>query len=119
MTGRRWYARDMIVVAGSPAARLLESGAVAGGLAATIAIAAAKDGAAVEIVGRVGDDGTGDAVLQDLATAGVGHVAILRTAAEATPLIGDSDRRDDDAPIAAALDEPGPDDDSSAATRSP
>lgn len=49
-----------------------------------MAIAAA--GRETQIVGRVGDDASADAVLQDLARAGVGHVAILRDPARPTPL---------------------------------
>ena len=42
----------------------------------------------VQYVGRVGDDAAADAVLQDLARAGVGHVAILRDPARPTPTAG-------------------------------
>ena len=68
----------MIVVIG--ALRLVGSGAdaEAGGLAASIAIAAATAGARVEVIGKLGDDPAGDAVLLDLARRQVGHVAILR-----------------------------------------
>jgi hypothetical protein len=38
----------------------------------------------VEIVGRIGDDATGDALLIGLARAGVGHVAVLRDPAQPT-----------------------------------
>ena len=41
-------------------------------------MAAAAPRAAVEIVGRVGDDPDGDALMIALARAGVGHVAVLR-----------------------------------------
>ena len=77
----------MIVVVGSPRARPAESGSVvAAGLAADIALAAAAAGEAVQIVGRVGEDATGEAALLDLARRGVGHVAVLRDAARATPV---------------------------------
>ena len=51
---------------------------VADGSSVRIAKAIAGAGRSVQIVGRVGDDAAADAVLQDLARAGVGHVAILR-----------------------------------------
>lgn len=97
----------MLVVIGSPAAALLDGTARATGPAAVIARLAAADGAAVQIVGRVGDDPTGDAVLLDLAAAAVGHVAVLRGAGEATPLVGGStdDRTDDESPAAALAEE--------------
>lgn len=68
----------MIVVIG--ALRLVGSGtdAQAAGLAASIATAAAAEGARVEVIGKLGDDPAGDAVLLGLARHQVGHVAILR-----------------------------------------
>ena len=70
-----------------PATRPGESGAlVAAGLAADVALAAAAAGAPVQIVGRVGEDAAGEAALLDLARRGVGHVAVLRDAARATPV---------------------------------
>ncbi len=77
----------MIVIVGNPAFLLpddLQQGAPAG-LAATIAQAAAKAGARVEMVGRVGDDPLGDELLLGLSRDGVGHAAILRDVARATP----------------------------------
>ena len=91
----------MIVVVGSPSGRLLADGRlVAAGLAVQIGRRAAADaGAAVQIVGRVGDDAAGDAVLLDLAAANVGHVAALRTPGGATPLVAaaEVDEGDDEA----------------------
>ena len=78
----------MIVVIGSPIAESSPVGVRAGGLAARIAIAAASGGSAVQIVGRIGEDGAGDAVLLSLAAAGVGHVAVLREAGQLTPSTG-------------------------------
>lgn len=75
----------MIVVVGSPIAAPAEAGLAAGGPAARIALAAAASGAAVQIVGRVGEDAAGDTVLLALAAAGVGHVAVLREAGQLTP----------------------------------
>lgn len=78
----------MIVVVGSPAARLDAGRIVADGSSARIAKAVAAAGRSVQIVGRIGDDAAADAVLQDLARASVGHVAILRDPARATPTTG-------------------------------
>ena len=77
----------MIVVIGSPLGRLDDRGAVvAAGSAARIALAAASAGRTVQLVGRIGDDPIADGILLDLTRGGVGHVAILRDAACATPL---------------------------------
>jgi ribokinase len=57
------------------------------GRACDVAIAAATAGAQVEIVGRVGDDPTGDELLIGLARAAVGHAAVLRDPARPTPLV--------------------------------
>jgi sugar/nucleoside kinase (ribokinase family) len=84
----------VIVVIGSPAARLVEGRVVAAGLAATIARVAAAAGADVQLAGKVGEDGAGEAVLLALAGARVGHVAMLRDAGRPTPLVADGD--DDD-----------------------
>jgi hypothetical protein len=75
----------MIVIVGSPIAAPATHGIGAGGLGAAIAIAAAREGAAVEVVGRVGEDAAGDQVLLALAAARVGHVAILREPGRPTP----------------------------------
>ena len=76
----------MIVVVGSPSARVFTGGpALAAGLVANVAVVAAQAGAAVQIVGRVGEDPLGEAVLLDLAGRGVGHVAVLRDAGRPTP----------------------------------
>jgi ribokinase len=76
----------MIVVIGSPA--LDASGDArdmpAAGLAAAVAIAAAAAGAEVQLVGRVGDDPDGDAVLLALSTRGVRHAAVIRDAGRPT-----------------------------------
>lgn len=75
----------MIVVVGSPSAEVVEDASVAaGGVGARIAIAAARAGAPVQVVGRVGEDPDGDGVLLDLARHGVGHVAVLRDAGRPT-----------------------------------
>jgi hypothetical protein len=54
-------------------------------MAAGVARAAAAAGAEVQVVGKVGEDPGGEAVLLDLATALVGHVAILRDPSRPTP----------------------------------
>ena len=51
---------------------------VPGGLCVAIARAAVAAGASVELVGSVVDDPTGDAVVLELARAGIGHAALLR-----------------------------------------
>jgi hypothetical protein len=76
----------VIVVVGSPVGRLVDGRTTAGGLAGDAARAAAGGGRAVQLVGRIGDDAAADAVLLDLAAAGVGHVAVLRDPARATPV---------------------------------
>ena len=76
----------MIVIVGNPAWRAAEPPAPAG-RACAIAVAAAAHGSTVELVGRTGDDPPGDALMLALARAGVGHVAILRDPARATPVV--------------------------------
>ena len=67
----------MIVIVGNPGWRVRDPvGPV--GRTCEIALAAAGRGSGVEIVGRVGDDRAGDALMVALAKAGVGHVAVLR-----------------------------------------
>jgi hypothetical protein len=98
----------MLVVVGSPSARIAGPGDLAAaGSASEIARHAALAGGAVQLVGRVGDDPAGDAVLLDLAAHGVGHVAVLRSAGASTPLAtpGAIDGADDEI-AAAALEEP-------------
>jgi len=75
----------VIVVIGSPSALARDGVVRAVGLSSLIAIAAAAHGRTVQLVGRLGDDGVADAVLQDLARQGVGHVAVLRDPAHPTP----------------------------------
>ncbi len=75
----------MIVIVGSPIAEPALHGIDAGGLSSAIAIAAVAGGAAVQLVGRVGEDAAGDQVLLALAAAGVGHVAVLREPGRPTP----------------------------------
>jgi sugar/nucleoside kinase (ribokinase family) len=90
----------VIVVVGSPLVGLAEAGLRAAGMASGIARAAAAAGAEVQVVGKVGEDPGGEAVLLDLAAGNVGHVAILRDPSRATP-----------ATVPAAADDPAFDDD--------
>jgi hypothetical protein len=73
----------MIVIVGSPAWRPFDPAGPAG-LTCAIAAAAAIAGSSVELVGRIGDDAMGDALLIGLSRAGVGHVAVLRDPAQPT-----------------------------------
>ena len=75
------------MVIGSPIGRLVEEGVRAAGMGARVALAAAAAGRSVQFVGRTGDDPTADAIVLDLARGGVGHVALLRDPARATPLV--------------------------------
>lgn len=92
----------MIVVIGSPVGHLVDDVIEAGGQAARIALAAARAGRTVQLVGKTGDDPTADAIVLDLARGGVGHVALLRDPARPTPLeppreaSPDADRPDDE-----------------------
>ena len=75
----------MIVVVGLP--RLSRSQPpAADGLAVQIARRAASAGAAVQLMGKIGDDPDGDLALLDLAAAGVAHPAMLRDHARRTPV---------------------------------
>ncbi len=56
-----------------------------------MALAVAAAGGRVELVGSLGDDAAGDAVTIGLARAGVGHAALLRIPASATPRAGTDD----------------------------
>ena len=79
----------MLAVLGSPTFRpglTPVSAGDAGGLAAGIARAAAAVGAEVQLIGKVGDDPSGETVLLALGRSGVGHIALLRDAGRATPI---------------------------------
>ena len=78
----------MIVVIGLPAYSGSAAGeGSAGGLAVEAAAAAHARGSSVELVGKVGDDGAGDAVVLALGRLGIGHAALLRDPARPTPLL--------------------------------
>jgi hypothetical protein len=72
----------MILVVGRPG--LTEDGKL-DRTASRVALAAVGAGARVELVGSVGDDSDGDAVALELGRAGIGHAALLRDPAGATP----------------------------------
>jgi hypothetical protein len=91
----------VIVVIGSISWRAAAPSGPAG-RACDIAIAAAAQGARVELVGRVGDDPNGDAALLALTNARVGHVAVLRDAARATPVTPSEPDREADVGAAGA-----------------
>lgn len=63
--------------------------------AGRICLAAARAGGRVELVGSVGDDAEGDAVVVELGRAGIGHAAVLRDPAGTTPRVGDGDAADE------------------------
>ena len=76
----------MIVVIGQPVLTRVEGHPVAAGSAARIALTAADRGAAVQLVGKVGDDPDGEALVLALDQGHVGHVALLRDPAHRTPV---------------------------------
>jgi hypothetical protein len=78
----------VIVVIGQPALGHIDGEPVATGSSARIALAAAARGAAVQLVGKVGEDADGEALVLALAQGHVGHVAVLRDPAHPTPLAG-------------------------------
>ena len=75
----------MIVVIGSPVAASGDGAPVAGGDAARTAALIAATGRTVELVGRVGSDPAGDAVVLSLDRSGIGHAALIRDSARPTP----------------------------------
>jgi hypothetical protein len=81
----------VIVVIGQPVLKRVDGNPVATGSAARIALAAADRGAAVQLIGKVGDDADGEALVLALAQGDVGHVALLRDAAHRTPVDVDID----------------------------
>jgi hypothetical protein len=86
----------VIVVIGQPVLGRVDSEPVATGSAARIALAAASRGASVQLVGKVGEDVHGEALVLALAQGHVGHVAVLRDPAHPTPheFAGDGDTPD-------------------------
>jgi sugar/nucleoside kinase (ribokinase family) len=97
----------MIVVVGLPAyADSPDGEKCAGGLAVEVASAAQRRGSGVELVGKVGNDGAGDAVVVALGRLGIGHAALLRDPLLPTPVLA-ATTIDEDAP---ELDADGPED---------
>jgi sugar/nucleoside kinase (ribokinase family) len=84
----------MIVVVGHPVVSSAEPGI--DGTAVRTALAAARAGARVELVGKAGEDAEGDAVLLALARAGVGHAALLRDPTHRTPVMVPATETDED-----------------------
>jgi hypothetical protein len=76
----------VIVVIGSPTGRSEDGEVAAAGTASRVALAAARAGRLVQLVGKTGDDPAADAIVLDLARGGVGHVALLRDPARPTPV---------------------------------
>ena len=83
----------MIVVIGSPTARDVDGVLHAAGPASRIALAAARGGRSVQLVGKTGDDPVADGIVLDLARGGVGHVALLRDPSRPTAI--EAGRRED------------------------
>jgi hypothetical protein len=95
----------VIVVVGLPAyADSPDGERCAGGLVVEVAAAARRRGGTVELVGKVGNDGAGDAVVVALGRLGVGHAALLRDPALPTPVLVAAAADDD----AAEVDADGP-----------
>lgn len=81
------YAPHVIVVIGHPLAVVGADGARPAGAAVEAAMAATEQGAEVQLVGKLGDDDVGDAVVLALGSSGIGHAALLRDPSRATPLL--------------------------------
>jgi hypothetical protein len=93
----------VIVVVGNPIARAPDARGGLEGVPARVAAAAARAGATVQLVGKAGEDRAGNDLMLALARAGVGHVALLRDPAHATPIADavDPDDEMEDAPASA------------------
>jgi sugar/nucleoside kinase (ribokinase family) len=72
----------MIVVVGRPG---MDAAGRLSRIPGMVALAVAEAGEPVELVGSVGDDAAGDAVIVALGRAGIGHAALMRDPAAATP----------------------------------
>jgi sugar/nucleoside kinase (ribokinase family) len=90
----------VIVVVGLPAYTDSPDGEqCAGGLAVEVAGAAKRRGSVVELVGKVGNDGAGDAVVVALGRLGIGHSALLRDPVRPTPVLTAAGADDDVAEV--------------------
>lgn len=67
-----------------------EAPAEVAGRAGAIARAAAAAGAEVQVVGKIGEDGAGDALVVALGRERIGHAALLRDPARRTPVVAPS-----------------------------
>ena len=77
----------MIAIIGSPIGEIAADGThQAGGLGVRVARALVRGGERVELIGRIGADRIGEELTLSLARDGIGHVALLRDAALATPV---------------------------------
>jgi hypothetical protein len=85
----------VIVVVGNPIARAPDADGGLAGVPAQAAAAAARAGATVQLVGKAGEDRAGNDLMLALARAGVGHVALLRDPAHATPIVAALDQDDE------------------------
>jgi hypothetical protein len=86
----------MIVVVGLPAyADSPDGEKCAGGLAVEVATAAKRRGGAVELVGKIGNDGAGDSVVVALGRLGIGHAALTRDPLLPTPVLAAAVQDDD------------------------
>jgi hypothetical protein len=90
---------SLVVVIGSPVLRI-DGVTKAAGPGVSVAAAVARAGGTAELVGRIGDDAAGDALVLDLDRRGIGHAALLRVAGAATPLWGPRDPLSDEVPPA-------------------
>jgi hypothetical protein len=64
-----------------------------------VASAAQRRGSAVELVGKVGNDGAGDAVVVALGRLGIGHAALLRDPIRSTPVLVAASLEEDTAEV--------------------
>lgn len=79
----------MIVVIGQPVLDSTGPTPLPTGSAARVALAAASQGASVQLIGKVGEDAEGEILVLALAHANIGHVALQRDATRRTPrLVG-------------------------------
>ena len=79
----------MLVLVGIPIGKAGDRAIGIAGTPALAAVAAVRAGAKVELVGKVGEDPSGDALVLALGQAGIGHVALLRDPGHATPIVAD------------------------------
>src|SRR3954466_2264161 len=93
----------MIVVCGTPAWTNADPARPAGG-AGEVALGAPSRGRPVGLIGRIGDDPTGDGLVIALARAGVGHAAVLRDPSRATVMLEPPDLDDPTAETARTID---------------